>query len=476
MGEASKENIVIKPQPGPQEMFLGSSADIAIFGGAAGGGKSWAILVEPLRHVHNPNFNCVIFRSTYKQIKDPGGLWDEACNLYTPLGAKPNQSNLKFTFESGATVTFSYLQHENDKYGWQGSQIVLIIFDELTHYSESMFFYMMSRNRTTSGVRPYIRATCNPDPDSFVCNMISWWIDQASGLPINDRAGVVRWFVRDGDNMVWGDTKEELEAKYEKLIPRSVTFIPALLSDNKVLMDKDPGYYASLLSLPTVERERLLSGNWKIKASKGDYFKRDKIEIVDVIPAKILKTVRYWDRASTEKTAINNPDWTRGVKMSKASDGLFYVEHLSSLRGTPRSVEQLILNTASQDGKNVEVCLEQDPGQAGKYEVSNYIRLLAGYNVRAYPAPKGKKVFAEDNAKIIRARAFSSQWEAGNVRLVRGSWNDEFLNEHESFPPQSSMQHDDIVDATNGAFSVIANKGTDIGNLNLNLHKTKGYI
>ena len=85
---------------------------------------------------------------------------------------------------------------ETTVYGWQGAQITLICFDELTHFSAHQFFYMVSRNRSTCGVRPYIRATCNPDADSWVADFLTWWIDPESGLPIPERAGVLRYFVR----------------------------------------------------------------------------------------------------------------------------------------------------------------------------------------------------------------------------------------------------------------------------------------
>ncbi|MFS6779604.1 terminase large subunit domain-containing protein, partial [Staphylococcus aureus] len=128
-----------------------------------------------------------------------------------------------------------------------------------------------SRNRSTCGVRPYVRATTNPDADSWVAEFISWWIDQKTGYAIPERSGVLRWFVRIGDNIIWADHPEELEmytmpgpGGEEVPIPaKSVTFISSKLTDNKILMAADPGYMANLMSLPLVERERLLGGNWK---------------------------------------------------------------------------------------------------------------------------------------------------------------------------------------------------------------------
>jgi hypothetical protein len=144
-------------------------AEITEMRSETGGGKSYALLLEPLRHISNPRFAAVTFRRTNPQILTPGGLWTESYNIYLPLGATAKLSpKPMWKFPSGATVTFSHLEMGQTKYEWQGSQIPLIMYDELTHFSESVFFYMLSRNRSMCGVRPYIRATCNPDSDSWV--------------------------------------------------------------------------------------------------------------------------------------------------------------------------------------------------------------------------------------------------------------------------------------------------------------------
>ncbi len=162
------ETRTLRPQPGPQETWLSSGADIAIYGGSAGGGKSWALLFEPLRHVANPGFGAVIFRRTMPMITNEGGLWDESMGLYPLAGATPMIGSHDWRFPSGANVGFRHLQHEVTKLDWQGAQVALIGFDELTHFTESQFFYMFSRNRSMCGVRPYIRATTNPDAASWV--------------------------------------------------------------------------------------------------------------------------------------------------------------------------------------------------------------------------------------------------------------------------------------------------------------------
>jgi hypothetical protein len=251
----------IRPQP-TQEKWLSSEADIAVYGGAAFGGKSFALVLEPLRHVANPDFGAVIFRRTSPQITNEGGLWDEAGKLYPLAGASPRIGDLEWRFPSGATVSFRHLQFEKNKYDWQGTQIPLIGFDELTHFSESQFWYLISRNRSTSGVRPYVRATTNPDASSWVKRFLAPWIDRKHPDPA--ASGEVRYFVRVNGQIVWGRTREDLKAAHPDLEPKSATFVRATIWDNRIGMAKDPGYLANLQAQTPVERARLLDGDWDV--------------------------------------------------------------------------------------------------------------------------------------------------------------------------------------------------------------------
>ncbi len=119
-------------------MFLATSADICIYGGAAGGGKTFGLLLEALRHKDNKDFNSVIFRRDYTQVTSPGGLWDSSKKIYSYIkGCYPLKTpKLHWIFSSGASVNFTQLGSDEDCLSWQGSQITLIGFDELTHFSE----------------------------------------------------------------------------------------------------------------------------------------------------------------------------------------------------------------------------------------------------------------------------------------------------------------------------------------------------
>ncbi len=452
MGEAARaldptpEPIRIGPQEGPQTEFLSTPADIAIYGGAAGGGKSYGLLLEPLRHIKNDNFGAVIFRRTATQVRNEGGLWDESMRLYGGLGAHPREAQLEWEFPTGSPrVKFAHLEYDKNVYDWQGSQIPFIGFDELTHFTERQFFYMLSRNRSTSGVPGYIRATCNPDADSWVRKLIDWWIDE-DGYPIPERSGVLRWFIRRDDLILWGDTREEMIAEHgADEMPKSITFIPSKIQDNKILMEKDPSYMANLRALSRVERLRLLGGNWNVRATAGEMFQREWFPIIDAIPSGWITACRFWDRAATVPNEVNkDPDWTRGLKLYRYPNDTFLVADLKSVRASPGKVEVLIKNTASHDTTSVKIRSQRDPGSAGVAESDNFIRMLRGYDVSTITLTK---------KKVSRAKPVSAQAEAGNIYILRAPWNDEFFSELEAFPDGT---HDDIVDTLSGAFNELS--------------------
>lgn len=438
----------IEPQPGPQTQFLSSAADIVFYGGAAGGGKTFGLLMEPLRHWGNVEFGAVIFRKNNTQVRNKGGLWDESVKLYGPLGAQPRPSVLDWVFPLGMTVKFSHLEDDKAVYDWQGSQIPLLGFDEVTHFSQDQFFYMLTRNRSTCGVKPYVRATCNPDVDSWVRAFIDWWIDE-DGFAIPERSGRIRWFIRSDEVIHWGNSEQEIYDQFgngPEIRPKSFTFISAKLSDNQILMRKDPDYLANLLAQNRVVRKRLLDGNWNVRAAAGEVFKRDWFRVLPAMPANVLRIVRSWDKAATEPSENNkDPDWTRGVKMAKLEDGRYVIMDVASKRDRPASVKGLMGNTASQDGYDVTITVPQDPGAAGKADAEDDVRMLAGFNI---------KVVRPSKNKLLRAGPLSAQCEVGNVLLLAGDWNEAFLKEAENFDGDNG--HDDQIDAAADAFNELA--------------------
>lgn len=296
---------ILKPQPGYQLKALSSAADITIGGGAAGAGKTFCLLMEPLRHINRDGFGGVIFRRTYPMISAEGGLWDASHKIYGLIeGSKAREDDMSWRVGK-AKIKFAHLQHEKNKHDWQGSEIAFLGFDELTHFSRSMFFYLLTRNRSTCGVRPYVRATCNPDPDSWVSDFISWWIDPETGYPIPERQGVLRYLVLDNDNYIWGDTPEEvIEKAWHTIGPvversgvearelvKSVTFIGGSVYENAELLQVNPGYLGNLNAQSEELKAQLLDGNWKHKPNKADLYEynlfRDMFTNKHVKPAAL---------------------------------------------------------------------------------------------------------------------------------------------------------------------------------------------
>jgi predicted phage terminase large subunit-like protein len=191
-----------------------------------------------------------------------------------------------------------------------------------------------------------------------------------------------------------------------------------------------------------LERERLLGGNWKIRPAAGLYFRREWCAVLDEIPAD-LDIVRYWDLAATEKTEFNDPDWTVGIKLGRDKNRGFWLLDMVRGRANPGDVERLLLNTATQDGKQVRIGFGKDPGQAGKTRAFHLVRALCGFTVTAAP---------ESGDKLTRFGPFSSQCRAGNVKILRDSWNEELFRILEGFP---ELAHDDEVDACSGALEML---------------------
>ena len=282
----------IRPQEGYQMKALSSSADIVIGGAAAGVGKTFCLLLDPLKHITTvEGFGGVVFRRTTTQVKNEGGLWDTSMNLYSKLPqARPRESSLEWLFELNSKrenkLKFAHLEYEKNKLDWQGSQITFIGFDELTHFSESMFFYLLSRNRSVCGIKPYVRATCNPDPESWVYTLIEWWIGD-DGFPIKERDGVVRYFTKSGSNYIWGDSVQEVYEKSAFFLDdilkesglkkedfiKSLTFISGSIYENRKLLEVDPSYLGNLLAQDEQTQLQLFKGNWKFVPSDLDIYK-----------------------------------------------------------------------------------------------------------------------------------------------------------------------------------------------------------
>ncbi len=236
-------NIVWQPQP-KQAAFMARSEYECLYGGAAGGGKSDALLAEALRQVHIPHYRAIIFRKTYPQLSE---LIDRSRAIYSPAfpRARYNQTEHCWTFPSGAKIYFGSMQYTKDRINYQGKRYDFIAFDELTHFTWDEYSYMFSRNRPSGpGTRVYMRASTNP-------------------------GGIGHGWVKDRFITVAPPLTPVVDA-YEvpdpsgKLIQlsRRRIFVPSTVFDNQALLRNDPNYLANLAMLPEAERNALLYGSW----------------------------------------------------------------------------------------------------------------------------------------------------------------------------------------------------------------------
>lgn len=459
-------NLVFAPASKAQEQFLTSYSDITFYGGAAGAGKSHCLLGAFLKYCHHPRTRGVIFRKTTKQISNPGGLFDNAVNLYKKVDPKLKirMRELEIQFSSGATLKFAYLDKPADKYNFQGAELTFVGFDEIQQLDEDNVIYILSRMRSTSidyQIQAY--ATGNPDYDSFIRPWVEFGLDER-GIPIRKDVYPERYFIRiEGGTFIWSDSREELEAQYGPSKDAGILsfkFVPGNIYDNPILIKSNPGYLAQLKALPRVEMERLLYGSWYARQEASGLFKRDWVEIVEHPNGKARQRVRAWDFAfSKPSEQYPNPDWTRGTLMSKDASKVYTVEDMVSMRDRVHEVEKLIFKTAYEDGPDVIISIPVDPNaQAAAYAKDLQRRLAElGFNVRLSKPVK---------SKVTRFAPFSSIAQAGFVRVVRGDWNREFFEELEIFTGENKREKDDIADTCSDCI-LILNKTVEIPNMSL---------
>ena len=458
-------------------MILQSKAKVLFSGGSAGSGKSFLLLISVLQYVDCPFWRGVIFRRTQPELRDPGGLFDEAMALYMSLDEKdrpiPKLQDLSFKFPSGAILKLAGMEHDKDRMRWHGSQLTWVAWDELCTFSDVQYWYLMSRLRSKSKYPTMVRATMNPDPDSFVFEIIGWYINQETGFPIEERAGVIRWYIRRDGELMWGDSKQELKDKYgENVRPVSFSFIPATIKDNPVVLKNNPDYIADLESLKRVDRDRLLHGCWTAREEASGYFKREFLHKEDSIPLNAI-CCRAWDKSSavpTEKEKF--PDFTASIKLYKTPEGEYFIsgeahpenrddydkEMFLKFRAKPGRRDLIIQKQALFDGSDCVVVLPQDPGQAGATEYVESAKKLAGQGIIVKKDP-----VVSTKSKLQKYSPVAAAIENGFVHIVESTFTNKhtleaFLKENESFDGSRSTRKrkDDWPDTLATAYNFLS--------------------
>lgn len=437
------------PHP-PQQVFLTLKGREALFGGAAGGGKSDALLMAALQYVDVPGYSALLLRRTWPDLVRPNAIMDRARQWLEGTDAVPRDGGREWRFPSGARLTFGYLQYDKDKYKYQSAEYQFIGFDELTQFQESVYEYMFSRLRRPAlpclvcrtplrkapGPGNFKHLNKNEDhngvPDHKVLMQYGPAKQDALTLfdvPLRMRSatnpgGIGHVWVR--DHFIAPETRST-----------KATFLSSLLRDNPALDRSE--YEMSLAHLSPVERERLLNGDWDVM-EEGAMFQRHWFNVAEDFPKK-ARVVRCWDLASTEDAG----DYTVGALVSLTDDGIWFIEDIVRGQWSPLNVERVISQTAARDGTNIPIRIEQEPGSSGVNTISHYRRnVLVGFDFDG-TRPTG--------SKAERARPLASAAEAGNVYMVKGRWNGDFLDEISLFP---NVPHDDQVDAVSAAVAHLA--------------------
>ena len=397
-----------------QKVFLRTYSLEALFGGAAGGGKSSALLMAALQYIDVPQYSAILFRRTYADLALPGAIMDRFQAWTGPEEeVRWNANTYTATFPSGARISFGYLNNSQDYLRYKGAEFQFIGMDEVTEIREADYRYLFSRlRRPASGplakVPLRMRCASNPAPN---------WVRQR--------------FIIEGQS-------------------EGRIFVPSYLQDNPGI-DAD-SYRQSLQALDPVERKRLEEGDWW-STTLGSMFDRESVVLLDQneIPelTSMARAVRFWDLAATEPSSSNpDPDWTVGTLMM-FDQGIAYVLDIKRARVKGEKVEQLIAQTAYEDGHGVPIRMEQEPGSSGKALVDQYARyIVPGYDFVG---------MRSTGDKVTRARPFAAALANGNVRAVRGPWLTDWLDELSSFP--EAGDHDDQVDSATGAFTHLTGLG-----------------
>jgi predicted phage terminase large subunit-like protein len=392
-----------------------------LFGGQAGGGKTDALLMAALQYVDIPGYAALLLRRTFRQLMLEESLMDRAGDWLSGTDARWRASDNRWTFPSGATLTFGYLDRDQDKYNYQSAAYQMVGWDELTQWpKDGPYRYMFSRLRRLDNAEMAVvplrmRATTNPG------GLGHDWVK-------------TRW------NLGTSDVERPP-------LPSSRLFLRSALSDNPYL--EQESYLEGLSELGALDLAHLVDGDWDARPS-GTMLQRPWFQLVEDVPAR-LKLCRYWDLAATEPHEGNtDPDWTVGALVGLDEEfGDWYIIDVVRHRLNSAASDQVMRQTAIVDRQKygpVRQRVEQEPGSSGKKVIDDLrTRVFVGSDFQGH-APTGDKV--------TRARPLAAAAGARKVHMLIRDWSDALLTEFEQFP--SKGVHDDQVDAVTGAMAELA--------------------
>ena len=388
----------------------------AFFGGAAGGGKSDALLMAALQYVDVPGYRALIVRESFAALEEAGGLIERSRHWSLGSDASWSVSDHVWRFPAGATLSFRPLRVEGGERSFMGAEYQFIGIDEATLITEDQYRFLLTRLR---------RLKHSPLPLRI----------RLTGMP-------------HGPGVEWVRRRFVDEGR-----ARGRPFIPSRLEDNEYL-DQE-AYEATLSNLDHLTRARIRFGDWSVRTEGGlfraDWFDEAVISRLEV-PAR-TRLCRAWDLAATEPRPGTDPDYTAGALLGRDPDGTYFLVDVCRTRGSSLKVQRLVRRTAEEDVAWADergldppkILIEEEPGSSGKAIIDHYRREV----LRQFPV-QGKRV---SGSKESRATPVAARAEAGEIKLCRGNWITAFLDEIVAFPEGS---HDDQVDALSAAFGHLA--------------------
>jgi len=473
--------LVFAPASEKQKLVLmDNQVDVLLVGGGAGGGKSTICLTKNLDGINDPDFIAVVLRRSQPELKRPGGLINESKSIYPHFKGKYGLQSLTWKFPSGAQISFGAISGDSDLGGWQGSQLTRVMIDEAAEeWTQHQVLFMISRMRSKSKIHPQLIMTANPNKNSFLFDWVQYCLDE-DGVPKKGTENIVRWFTVEDNVAKWADSPEECYELYGKpkgkimakglsdteiakippqllFIPKSFRFIPTGVYDNPYLLPpRNNTYLANLLSQPRVSQLRFLLGSWTAVPDGASYFKSENLKYIDMLPLDDdITWVRAYDLAFGLPSEVNrNPDYSASCLMGRGKSGKYYIAHAEKFRGLVHDVTQKIIKTAHEDGDDVALQIPKDPGGGGRYMHDDMKRRLAEEGVYAHT-----EVISGWSSKVQRYMPFCAMVDLGMVHVVRGSWNDDWLQENLHFTGDRNKK-DDLCDCTASAFKFLSKRAT----------------
>ena len=399
--------------------------------------NSWVLIYQAVLHaVSTPGWTGLICRNTQRDLKQAKGIWELGKEFATLTGGRYREGNeLDIRWDGGGRLVFDYLA-ENKYERYRGAQLAYVGIDEANECPMEGIIFLFTRMRTTCGVRPIMRLSCNPDPN----HPLAKWVDpfylidggEEDGRPDRAVSGTVRYFARnpESNEFVFGPTREvvALESGRDPAESKTFAFINADLNDNPTIAGDEQqraSYIAGIALQSGATEEQLRFGNWRASNERPGILAPEYwgggVDMVEPI-SPIVRWVRAWDLASSEpRPEYPDPDYTAGVLMGFDAFGRFYVADLALCREEGPGVDALLAKTAHEDGPDVVQVIEKEGGSSGKRDILTTKRVLRSRGncgrivdvkpVRSSRSSDGRK----GNPKVAKTRGLANALQLGMV-------------------------------------------------------------